>query len=318
MSSLKRLSFGLLSAAAGLAMGLSAAFAEAESADPIKLSFSDWTTIQLNTEIASRILQKMGYNTEMVPSEYLAQIGAIEEGDIHASLEVWFTTAGPQFNGAVAGGKAIDLGETGMQAIEEWWYPAYMKETCPGLPDWKALNDCAKLFATAETGEKGKYIAGPQSWGGYDAERVKALSLNWEVTYAGNDATLNAEIKSAYERKAPVMAWVYAPNWTTNVYEGEWVEFPKYTDECYNDAKWGVNPDLTHDCGKPRGPIKKLGNKEAAAKYPKAFAMLGKFAMTNEVINGMAKDVDVEGKAVADVAQAWVDANEAVWKPWTE
>jgi glycine betaine/proline transport system substrate-binding protein len=318
MSPLKSFAAGLLGAAAGLSLACSVAFAEAESPDPVKLAFSDWTTIQLNTEIASRILQKMGYNTELVPSEYLAQIGAIEEGDIHASLEVWFTTAGPQFNGAVASGKAIDLGETGMQAIEEWWYPSYMKEQCPGLPDWKALNDCAKLFATAETGEKGKYIAGPQSWGGFDKERVEALGLNWEVVYAGNDATLNAEIKSAYERKAPVMAWVYAPNWTTNVYEGEWIAFPGYTDECYNDPKWGTNPDKTHDCGKPRGPIKKLGNKEAAAKYPKAFAMLGKFAMTNDVINGMAKEVDVDGKAVADVAQAWVDANEAVWKPWTE
>jgi glycine betaine/proline transport system substrate-binding protein len=318
MNSIKRISAALLGAAAGLSMALGVAMAAAESSDPVKLAFSDWTTIQINTEIVSRVLQKMGYNTEMVPSDYLAQIGGIEAGDIHASMEIWFTTAGPQFAGAVAGGKAMDLGETGMLAKEEWWYPAYMKETCPGLPDWKALNDCAKLFATAETGEKGRYLSGPQSWGGYDKERVEALGLNWEVVYAGNDATLNAEIKSAYERKAPVMAWVYAPNWTTNVYQGEWVKFPDYTDDCYNDAKWGTNPDKTHDCGKPTGPIKKLGNTEAAAKFPGAFKMMSKFAMSNEVINGLAKAVDVDGQAVADVAQAWVDANEAVWKPWTE
>jgi glycine betaine/proline transport system substrate-binding protein len=318
MNLTRRIGTALLGATTGLALSMSVALAEAESSDPVKLAFSDWTTIQLNTEIASRILQKMGYNTELVPSEYLAQIGAIEAGDIHASLEVWFTTAGPQFKGAVDGGKAIDLGETGMQAIEEWWFPAYMKEQCPGLPDWKALNDCAKIFATAETGEKGRYLSGPQSWGGYDKERVEALGLNWEVVYAGNDATLNAEIKSAYERKAPVMAWVYAPNWTTNVYDGQWIEFPGYTDECYNDPKWGSNPDKTHDCGKPRGPIKKLGNKEASEKFPKAFAMLSKYAMTNDVINGMAKKVDIDGMSVQDVAQAWVDENEAVWKPWTE
>ena len=49
---------------------------------------------------------------------------------------------------ATATGKVENLGETGMQAIEEWWYPAYMKEKCPGLPDWKALNECAEAFST--------------------------------------------------------------------------------------------------------------------------------------------------------------------------
>jgi glycine betaine/proline transport system substrate-binding protein len=315
MKSIARVALGGTMA---LAMMAGFASAEVESTDPIKLAFSDWTTTQVQTEIASRILQKMGYNTEMVPSDYLAQIGGVEAGDIDFAMEIWFTTAAPQFAAAVSGGKAVDVGDTGLSAIEDWWFPSYMKEQCPGLPDYKALNDCAKLFATAETGEKGRYLSGPQSWGGYDKERVEALGLNWEVVYAGNDATLNAEIKSAYERKAPIMAWVYSPNWTTNVYEGEWIKFPAYTDECYNDPKWGDNPDKTHDCSKPRGPIKKLGNKAASEKYAKAFGMLGKFSIPIEVVNGFSKDVDVDGKAVADVAQAWVDANESIWKPWTE
>ena len=34
-----------------------------------------------------------------------------------------------------------------MDAIEEWWYPTYMKEKCPGLPNWEALNDCAEAFS---------------------------------------------------------------------------------------------------------------------------------------------------------------------------
>jgi glycine betaine/proline transport system substrate-binding protein len=311
--------FASIAFAAGMTFGLSgAAFAQAESSDPIKLTQGDWSTIQLNTEIASRILQKMGYNTELVPTEYLAQLEAVKAGDVHAAMEIWFTTAGPQFAEAVASGKAVDLGETGMLAKEEWWFPDYMKEQCPGLPDWKALNECAKLFATSETGEKGRYIMGPQSWGGFDEERVKALGLNWQVVYAGNDATLNAEIKSAYERKAPVMAWVYAPNWTTFVYKGQWIDFPKYEDACYSDPKWGSNPDATHDCGKPEGPIKKLGWSGLEGKWPKAAAMLKKYNMSNDVIGGLAKEVDVDGKAVADVAQAWVDGNEAVWKPWTE
>lgn len=310
---------GVLAGAALAAMlSVSTASADVESTDPIKIAFSDWTTIQINSEIISRVLQKMGYNTELVQSEYLAQIPAIENGDIDLTPEIWFTTAKEPFNAAVASGKAIDLGESGMQAIEEWWYPLYMKEKCPGLPDWQALNKCAELFSTAETAPKGRYVGGPQSWGGFDDERAEALGLNFVVVHPGADSVINAEIKSAYERQAPVVAWVYVPNWTSNVYKGEFVEFPKYEDACYSDPAWGSNPSKTHDCGKPRGPIKKLGYAGFEKKYPKAAAMVRKFQMSNDVIGGLATQVDVEGKTVQDVAQAWVDANEAVWKPWTE
>ena len=151
---------------------------------------------------------------------------------------------------------------------------------------------------------------GPESWGGYDKERIEALKLNYQVVYAGNDSVLNAEIKSAYERKAPVLAWVYVPNWTTTVYKGVFVEFPEYYKGCYDGKKY--------DCGKPVGPIKKLGSNGADKKWPKAIAAIQKFHIDNDTVGALAKQVDVDGKKVPDVAQAWVDANEAVWKPWTQ
>ena len=85
--------------------------------------------------------------------------------------------------------------------------PAYMKEKCPGLPNWEALKDpaCAEAFSTAETAPKGRYLGGPVTWGGFDEERVEALDLPFEVVHAGTDAALFAELESAYQRKAPIM-----------------------------------------------------------------------------------------------------------------
>lgn len=96
-----------------------------------------------------------------------------------------------------------------MQAIEEWWYPAYMKERCPGLPNWEALNDCAEEFSVPETAPKGRYLGGPVTWGGFDDERAEALDLDYEVVHAGTDAALFAELESAYQREAPILLWVY-------------------------------------------------------------------------------------------------------------
>ena len=76
---------------------------------------------------------------------------------------------------------------------------------------------------------RGRYLGGPVTWSGFDDERVEALGLDYEVVHAGTDGALFAELESAYQRKAPILLWVYTPHWAPAKYEGEWVEFPKYT-----------------------------------------------------------------------------------------
>ena len=80
-----------------------------------------------------------------------------------------------------------------------------------------------------------------------------------------------AELESAYQRQDPVLLWVYAPHWAPSKYEGEWVQFPEYSAECYNDPSVGVNPDMAYDCGKPRGPIWKVAWAGVKDKWPGAY-----------------------------------------------
>ncbi|GAB4383232.1 MAG: hypothetical protein Kow0045_04920 [Albidovulum sp.] len=217
---------------------------------------------------------------------------------------------------AVGTGNVVNMGETGMMAIEEWWYPAYMKEVCPGLPDWQALNDCAAEFATPETAPRGRYLGGPVTWGGFDDERVEALGLDFEVVHAGTDAALFAELESAYQRKAPILLWVYAPHWAPTKYQGEWVEFPKYEPECYSDPSWGINPNMAYDCGKPRGPIWKVAWAGVEKKWPGAAQAIRNFRISNEDMGAMFAEVDLNGKSVEEVVEDWLAANADTWKGW--
>ena len=229
-----------------------------DSKDPIKLTLHDWTGQLITTQLMGEALKNAGLNVEYVQADYLAQFAGLKTGDLHVAMEIWETTGRDAMDEATATGKVENLGETGMLAIEEWWYPEYMKEKCPGLPDWEALKKCAEQFSTAETTPKGRYLGGPVTWGGFDEERVAALDLPFEVVHAGTDAALFAELESAIQRKAPIIQWVYAPHWAPIKYKGEWVEFPKYEAACYKDPAWGINKTATHDCGKPRGPIWKV------------------------------------------------------------
>jgi len=294
------------------------ALAEVESKDPIKLTLHDWTGQLITTQLMGEVLKKAGYNVDYVQADYLAQFAGLKTGDLDVAMEIWATTGQEALDEAVASGKVENLGETGMLAKEEWWYPLYMKEKCPGLPNWEALKDeaCAEAFSVAETAPKGRYLGGPVTWGGFDDERVEALDLPFEVVHAGTDAALFAELESAYQRKGPIMLWVYSPHWAPAKYEGEWVEFPEYTAECYSDPAWGGNPDMAYDCGKPSGPIWKAGWVGVKDKWPGAYSAIKAFNISSDEMNKMVGEVDLDGKSVEDVVAAWMTDNEDRWNKW--
>jgi glycine betaine/proline transport system substrate-binding protein len=298
-----------------LALAQGRAQAAAESQDPIKLPLHDWTGQLSTTRIMGEVLKKAGYNVEYVQADYLAQLAGLKTGDLHVGMEIWATTGKDAMDEATATGQVENVGETGMQAIEEWWYPAYMKERCPGLPDWKALNDCAEAFSTPETSPKGRYLGGPVTWGGFDEERVEALELDYEVVHAGTDAALFAELESAYQRHAPVLLWVYAPHWAPIKYKGEWVQFPAYEPACYTDPAWGGN-SAAYDCGKPRGPIWKVAWAGLKDKWPGAHSAIQAFQVSNDEIGQMIAKVDLDGGKVEAVVDGWLGANETRWKGW--
>ncbi len=299
------------------ALGFSPPAAAApESKDPIILTIHDWTGQYITTHLMGRVLEEMGYNVEYQQADYIAQFAGLESGDLHVAMEMWETTGKQAMDESLKTGNTVDLGETGMDAKEEWWYPLYMKEKCPGLPDWKALNDCAEAFSTAETAPKGRYLGGPVTWAGFDDERAEALGLDYEVVHAGTDAALFAELQSAYERKAPFLGWVYAPHWAPFKFKGEWVEFPEYTDACYDDPSWGSNKDMQYDCGKPFGWIKKVGWKAGEAKWPCAYEAVRNFFINNDTMGALIVEVDLDGKSVDEVVEAWIQGNQSTWKKW--
>lgn len=287
-----------------------------ESQDPIKITLHDWSGQLITSNIMASVLNEAGYNTELVVADYLAQFPGLQSGDLHLAMELWETTAGDILDQYEAEGGVLRVGSTGMDAIEDWWYPAYMKEKCPGLPNWEALNDCAEAFSTMETAPKGRYLGGPVTWGGYDEERIEALGLNWEVVHAGTDAALFAELESAVQRKAPIMLWIYSPHWAPSKFEGEFVEFPAYTSECYNDPSWGLNSEMAYDCGKPRGPVWKGASSQLKEKWPGAYKIVEAYQMSNAEMGNLVFQVDVDGRSVEDVVAEWMNANKSTWQSW--
>jgi len=287
-----------------------------ESKDPIKIVTNNWTSQLVLANVVGNVLGEMGYNVEYTPSDTQLQFTAIANGDMHFQVEVWEGSMADSFAKAQETG-LVDAGSHDAVTREEWWYPSYMNEMCPGLPDWKALDACAEKFATAETKPKGRFVGPPADWGKHYSERITALGMNFEEVPVGQAATLWAELQAAYDRKEPVVLFNWTPNFIEAKFEGEFVNFPDYEKACHDDAAWGMNPDAVYDCGAPKkGWLKKAAWNGMEEKWPAAWGVLQKVNFTNEQIASAAAMVDVDGKSPEEAAKQWATDNSDVVSGW--
>jgi glycine betaine/proline transport system substrate-binding protein len=290
-----------------------------DSEDPIVIPIHNWSSQIVMSHVVGQMFEGMGNNVEFVTTDSQAVYESVRLGDVHLELEVWEGAFGKSFRDALDKGGLHDAGDHDAVTREDWWYPAWTKEACPGLPDWEALNECAGVFATPETGDKGRFLGGPVDWLKHDQEKVDALGMDFVVVNAGSAAALWAEIGAAEADKKPVVVFNWTPNFAEAVWPGEFVEFPEYFKGCKDDPAAGPNPDATYDCGNPAdGYLKKAAWEGMAEKWPSAHAVLQKVSFTNPQISEMAKLVDVDEMEPEDAATAWLEANTDVWQPWVQ
>ena len=287
-----------------------------DSSKPIVIPTHNWSSQVVMAYVIGGMFESMGNNVEYVPADSQAVYEAIRNGDITISHEVWQSTFGKSFYNAMAKGGLIDAGTHAAATLEELGVPGYVveKNLCPGLPSWEALENCAEVFATADSGGKGRILEGPQSWHGDEMpNRINALGLGdkYVVKFAGSADAIWAELASAKKEGRGIITFNWTPNFTDA--DGfQFIEFPPYFDGC-RIADGGDS-----SCGSPKGWLKKAANYKFPKTHPAAYAAFSKLSFTTKQIGQMAALVDIDKLGHEDAAKAWLAAHEDVWKPFTQ
>lgn len=293
--------------------------AGAAQADAVKIPTHNWSSQLVGAEIVGKLFEMVGEEVEYIPMDSQTVYQAMCDNDIDIVHEVWQGAFGAAFEKVVNEGCVIDLVTHDATTREEWWYPKHVKDACPGLPDWKALDACADQFARADSGGKGVFIGGPVDWLKHDAEKVEALGMNFVVKNAGSAAAIWAELESGIKQNKPVVIFNWTPNFIEALYEGEFVEFPEYDAACTEDPAWGVNPDMLYDCGNPKGGYLKIGvSHDFKATNPKAFAVAQKINFTNLDVAKQSNYVDTDGMEVSEAADRWLEEHKDKWQSWIQ
>lgn len=190
------------------------------------------------------------------------------------------------------------------------------RRAVPGFARLAGAGGLFRAVCRGGSGGKGVYIDGPVEWL-HDTKRVEAPGMDFVTVNVGGAAALWAELESAAKNNTPIVMFNWSPNFTDALYGRLLIEFPAFHEKCKTDASWGINPDMTNDCGSPAGGyLKKAAYYEMPVIWPAAYKVLTRINFTTNDLGSMAVLVDVEEMEHADAAAKWIEDNEVVWRPW--
>ncbi len=281
----------------------------------LKMAVNPWSGSAVNVAVAKNLLtEKLGYEVEVVDIDEYATWAGLAKGDLDASLEVWPSGHIDDKAEYIDKQKVVeDGGPLGVIGKISWYEPTYVVDQHPELATWEGFQnpDLAKLFATAETGDKGQFLAGDPSFVQYDDQIIANLGLPLQVVVAGSEQALLAALDSAYSRQEPILFYFWTPHSIHAKYDLTPVQLPAHSEECYAKAEAkGV------DCDYPEDVLYKIFNKDLQTKAPDAYTLLKNLNYDTADQIQMIADVEVNGMTADEAAKAWIDANQAKWEAW--
>ncbi len=319
--------YSILAGLAVIAMLIAVACGSEGKSGPIVLIEQDWDGQTVTTAVVRILLEEeMGLEVvqKFAAADSAAMFAGLESGDFHFACCNW-----PSFSAAFVEdfvdtkGTVERLGPNGILGTSHWYIPRYVIEgdpdrdiepVAPNLRTYKDMNQYKELFATADTGSKGRFLDHTPAWDYRNQERLDVLGVEFEVVYAGSEAAAFAELDAAYKRGDPFILVVWTPHWSVAKYDLVPVELPPHQEGCYV-----AGMDLSvakFDCGFPIDDVAKLAWPKLKEEFPKAYKFLRDFKMTNDQLNAMVLAKVDGGKTDEQVAREWINANKDVWESW--
>jgi glycine betaine/proline transport system substrate-binding protein len=278
----------------------------------ITLVKNAWTASALNVEIAKQIIEsELGNPVEIVAIDENLQFEGLASGELDASLELWPSGVSEDEQKYLDDGSVVNIGELGAVGRIGWFVPDYVVEANPALATWEGFLDpaVAAEFASAETGDNGRFLGTDPSYSQADEAIVANLELPFQVVYSGSEAATIAELDSKVAAGEPILMYWWTPTAAAAKYNLQKVELPAYSDDCYADPA-GIA------CDYPEDVLQKIASSGLEAKDPAVYAFLSAFSITNEDQLSMLPAAEIDQTPIEEVAAKWIAENEDVWRAW--
>ncbi len=283
----------------------------------ISLVVNPWSASRLNAEIAKNIIEsKLGNPVEITEvSENDAMFTAMADGSLDAVLEIWPSGVTDAERAYFDDGTVVDMGELGAVGRIGWFVPQSVLDANPDLATWEgyASPEAAEMFATAESGDQGRFLATDPSYSQFDEQIIENLDLPFQVQYSGSEPATIAELDARVAADEPVLMYWWTPTAAVAKYDLVKVELPEVTDEC--DASAAAS-DGGYACDYPEDVLFKAASAGLEEKAPDVFSFLQNFTLSTDDQLEMLPRFEIDGDDPAVVASDWVEAHQDTWQAW--
>ncbi len=309
-----------------VATAVVAAFAGAAHADPqcelkrpVKFGGMNWESNLVLVDVERFIVEKgYGCKTDVLPTETLPALAALERGDLDVNTEIWLNSVAEPWEKAEKSGKVKRVGDIYMGG-EAWFIPRYTAERYPELKSAADLPKFKDKFKDPEEPGKGRFYGCPAGWGCEvtSTNLFHALKLGDDFTLysPGTGAAQKAALTSAYKRKQDVVFYYWYPTPLVGAMDLVKLELPPYDAEkhkCLTAPKCD-NPEPS---AYPDNPVFTAVNTKFAGEAPQLAEFLSKVSVPNATMDATLAHMESSGDDASEVAE-WFLKNQAdVWKKW--
>lgn len=282
----------------------------ARDPNTVRIAVNGWVGYEASAEVLANILrEEMGYEVQLVRVDEQPSWQALDQGVMDVIVENWGHEDLYELYGPDGNGTAVDGGPNGNEGVIGWYVPAYLAEEIPEITTLEGLKANTDLFQTAQTGDKGEFLAGAPGFVSQDQGMINAFDLDLEIVYAGSEAAQITEVRRRYANQEPVLFYFYDPQWFQEEVDLVKVDFPDYHDGC--DANLDDVP-----CDYPVYDLNKIFRAGFVEEDDYAYRFIDNWKWTNSQQNEVAQMIADEGVSPPEAAETWVDENRDVWEKW--
>jgi glycine betaine/proline transport system substrate-binding protein len=180
----------------------------------INLAVNPWTASALNVEVAKIIIEEnLGNPVEIVSIDENTMFTGMSDGTLDAALEIWPSGVTADEQAFFDDGTVVNIGELGTVGKIGWFTPSYVVDEHPELATWEGYQDpeVAAMFATAETGDNGRFLGTDPSYSQYDEAIIEQLDLPFQVVFSGSEPATVAELDTRFANQEPILMYWWTP-----------------------------------------------------------------------------------------------------------
>lgn len=250
----------------------------------ITMGTMTWEDLTPITGITKKVLEDAGYSVKVVEfSEWGIAYAALSKGDVQVLASQTDYAANDYWN----------KNKNKIEKLSPVSFGLYQGLAVPSYVDIDTID---QLNASAE--KFGNKIIGIEPGSGLmnDATNVvKAYDLKLKLV-EGSTTAMTAALKSAVDRKEPVVVTVWDPSWMTKKFDLKFLKDPKAIFPPLQGYYW-------------------IGHKGFAESYPRARELMASVYVPITDITAMNAEVK-DGKTMDEAIKGWTDSHGELLKRW--